>query len=350
MKQKVLILISLVLVIFLTLTACSESSKSSGNNTSTSADKKYILSFASNVNTGSNRNVMVEEVLKKKLEEKSNGRLTLQIYPSSTLAAQNEMLDALKKGTADAGYINGTMFAGQFPYTELFGTPGLNFGNIEHADKVLREYTKEFVEKGYNDFKIIARYSVGTMGLITIKPVAKYEDVKGMSIRATSNLMPFFKAMGANCVSLPAADIYESIKLHVINGACTGLNGIANYRLAEVANAVTPLNMLNGDQMIVVSMNAYNHLPADLQKVVDQVSEEMADVLTKYTIFEQNGAIAQAQKTNPNFKVVELSPEEEAKFTAAGAPLLEKKAAELDAAGLQGTDALKWLKSQQVNK
>jgi TRAP-type C4-dicarboxylate transport system substrate-binding protein len=290
---------------------------------------------------------MVEEVLKSKLEEKSGGLLTLEIYPSNTLAGAKEMLDALNNGTADLGYFVGNMFAGQFPLTELFGTPGLKYGDIAAVDKVLREYTKLFHEKGFDVFKIISRYSIGTTGVISVKPVTAVADIKGMSIRATSNFMGFFTGMGANCVSMGAGDVYEAIKTNVINGTVTGLNGLATYKLAEVCNAVTPLYMLNGDEMIVMSMGAYDYLSKDLQAVVDQVAADMDSVLTEYTQTEQNGAIDSSKKLNAKFQVVELSAAEEAKFTEAAKSLLDNKAAELDKAGLEGSKALAWLRSQQ---
>jgi C4-dicarboxylate-binding protein DctP len=92
--------------------------------------ESYVFSFASSKATGSNRNVMVEEVLKSKLEEASGGRITIEIYPSNTLVGAKEMLDALNNGTADMGYFIGNMFPGQFPYTELLGTPGLKYSSI----------------------------------------------------------------------------------------------------------------------------------------------------------------------------------------------------------------------------
>jgi len=348
MKQKRFYFLSILIVVVLILSACAGASSSgdSTQNGEASDNEKYIISFSSSQSPGTARHEMVEKVLKDKLEQKSNGRLILEIYPNNTLASPNQMLDALRNGTVDAGYFIPNMFPGQFPYTELFGTPGLKFGGLEHGDKVIREYTEKFNE--FNDFKVICRYTLGTMGLVTVKPVETLNQVKGMSVRATSNFMPFFENMGANCVSMSAADVYESIKLNVIDGVCTGINAISRNKWAEVTNSVTILNMLNGDENIVISKRLYDQLPADLQQVIDEVSKEMESILTEYTRFEEDKAIAEAIETNPDFKVIELSPEEEAKFLELAAPSLEKKAKELDAQGLKGSEALDWLRSQQV--
>jgi TRAP-type C4-dicarboxylate transport system substrate-binding protein len=271
--------------------------------------------------------------------------ITIEIYPSNTLVGAKEMLDALKNGTVDMGYF----VANSSPPVPLHGalrTPGLKYGGIAEVDKIIREFTKQYPDAGFDAFKIITRYSIGTMGLISVKPVTSVNDIKGMSIRTTSNFMPFFTGMGCNCVSMGAGDVYEAIKTNVINGTVTGLNGLATYNLGEVCNAVTPLYMLNGDEFVVMSDSAYGVLSPELQGVVDEVASEMDAVLTEYTQFEQDGAIDAAKKSNDKFEVVELSAEAEAKFMEAAAPLLDAKAAELDKAGLDGSGALAWLRAQ----
>ncbi len=144
-----------------------------------------------------------------------------------------------------------------------------------------------------------------------------------------------------------AGDVYEAIKTNVISGMVSGISAVANYKLYEVWVAVTPLYMLNGDEMIVMSKGAYDYLPADMQAVGDQVSADMDAVLTEYTQFEQDGAIKAAKEANPNFKVVDLSSAEEQGFMDAAKAIIEAKAADMDKAGLDGTKALEWLRSKQ---
>jgi TRAP-type C4-dicarboxylate transport system substrate-binding protein len=301
------------------------------------------------VAAGSSRNLGIEEPMAKLLEEKSNGRIKLMIYPSNTLAAQNEMLDALANGTADFGYLNGTSWAGQFLYTELFGTPGLQFGSVAEVDEILREYTERYLEDNWNVVKIFSRYSTGSMALVCNRNITGTEDFKGLTIRTTSNFMPFFEKLGTSCVSMSASEIYESIRLNVIDGAQSGISGIFNQNLAEVCDYGVYMPLCWGDSMICMSWEAYNALPADLQAVVDEVAVEMYEVITDYTVASEEEAVAYASDTNPDFQFINLSDEVLDEIGKSCAPLLEAKAAELDAAGLDGTGALHWLKSKSRN-
>jgi TRAP-type C4-dicarboxylate transport system substrate-binding protein len=361
-NHRILVALLVLLMVFSIVTGCGNSATpstpstppASGSGASTdstaqpAADNQvYTLSFNSSRGTGSNRNVMVEEVLKKKLEDKSNGRLTIDIYPSNTLAAQGEMLDALIGGTVDMGYMNGTMFAGQFPYTELLGTPGLKLGSIKEVNALLQDYSKAFVEDPYKDLYIVVRYATSQFGFVTVNPIRTTNDLKGLSLRSTPNFVPWFTNMGVSCVSMSAADVYESMKTNVISGTCTGISGITSYNLGEVANYFTSLKMITSDEMIVMSKSAYDSLPADLQAIVDETSAEMLQILEEFTIFEQDEAIEIAQSDNANFQMIELTSEAEADFISYAMPILEAKAKELDSAGLKGTDALNWLKERQ---
>ncbi|MDR0851704.1 MAG: TRAP transporter substrate-binding protein DctP [Clostridiales Family XIII bacterium] len=359
MKVKSVMTVLLALVMVFALAACgggSDTGASAGNSTAGSStsdesvvdDTVYTLSFSSSRPLGSTRNIQIEEVLKQKLEEKSNGRLTIQIYENNTLVAQKELLEGMAGGTVDMGYLVGTMYAGQFPYSELFGTPGLVYDGIEGTDKVLDEFMNAYPDPIYQDFKILVRYSIGQMGLVSVKPVKTIADIKGLSIRSTSSFVPFYEALGASTMNLSAGEVYEALKTGVIGATNTGLAGAGSNKLGEVANSFTPLPILYGDELLAMSIKAYNSLPPDLQAVVDEVGEEMKAVETAFTISEEEAAIKLMSDSNSDFAVYELSTADIAKLAEIAAPMLEAKAKELDAAGLDGTKALEWLREHSV--
>ena len=75
-----------------------------GSRPAAADDAEYTIMFASTSPEGSAKNEKIELVLKQKLEEKSGGRLTMDIYSSNTLAGSGEMLDALTNGIANMGW------------------------------------------------------------------------------------------------------------------------------------------------------------------------------------------------------------------------------------------------------
>ena len=145
-KGKKILCLALVFVLVLSFSACSGGEQTSAPGGE--SEESYVLKFSANDPAGSLYDTMIIQPLKQKLEEKSGGRLTLEIYYSSSLAKQGEVLQSIKNGTLDMGVDILTMNAGQFPYTELLGTPGINLGDVESFTNITLEYAKAFPEKG----------------------------------------------------------------------------------------------------------------------------------------------------------------------------------------------------------
>lgn len=309
------------------------------------ADDTYTLNFASTFAADSDRNNQVELVLKDKLFEKSDGRIVLEIFNSGTLAGNKDMLEALTSGIADMGIFLTPMYQGQFPYSDLFSIPGLNYGTIAETDEVVRAYTEAFPDELFEtDLKIGVRYSIGTQCIISLDPVTTAADVKGLTLRAASSGLPFYEALGAAGVSMAAADVYEGLKLGTINATVTGMEGTKRNKLAEVADYIVPVPCHNGEEMICMSRAAYDNLPEDLQAVVDETFVEMYDILSTYTQEQEDLCYDACYDMNPDLTVNEFSEEELAAMEELGMELMEAKAAELDGMGLDGTGALNWLK------
>jgi TRAP-type C4-dicarboxylate transport system substrate-binding protein len=313
-----------------------------------SSGESYVLKFSANDPADSTYDKLVIQILQQKLEEKSNGRLALEVYYSSSLAKQGECLDAIKNGTVDMGVDIPAMYPGQFLYTELFGSPGINLGNAEEVTYTMAAYMEAFPESGMEDFKIICRFSSGTFGLLSAdKPITKVSDLAGMSVRASRQLMPWYEAMGASATFIPMGDLYESLKLSVIDGAPTTVGGTYAFGLQEVANYFTPLTMMNGDQVIAMSRALYDEMPADLQAVIDEVAAEMTDVAISYVFASEEETMNNIFDSNPDFKFLEL--EDVQGFLDAATAVLEDKAKELDDMGLDGSGALEWLREHEVS-
>jgi TRAP-type C4-dicarboxylate transport system substrate-binding protein len=291
---------------------------------------------------------MVIQVLDQKLQEKTNGRLSLEVYYGSALAKQGECLSGIKSGTVDIGVDILTMYPGEYLYTELLGTPGINLGDAEAFTYTTLDYQKEFHEKGLDDFMVVCRFSSGAFGCLSADaPVSMVSDLKGMTVRATSNFIPWYEAMDASATFIPMGDIYESLKLSVINGAHTTISGIYAFKLYEVADYYTPFTMCGGEQVIVMSKELYDSMPADLQAAIQATSEEMVLEVINYVKAAEAQTMSEIQKENPDFKFVEI--EDTQGFIDAAQPLLQAKAEELNNAGLDGTGALEWLKSKAVS-
>ncbi|MDR2486933.1 MAG: TRAP transporter substrate-binding protein [Clostridiales Family XIII bacterium] len=306
------------------------------------AEPEYVLNYSSNDPQGSPNDEYVVQPLKKLLEEKSGGRITLEVFYSSSLANMGSCLEGIKNGTVDIGIDVLTMYPGEYMYTELLGTPGIAFGDPAAFATMVAEYMKAFPEKGLDSFKLISRVSSGAFGCLSKKPVSKPGDLKGMTLRASTNFIPWYEAMGGAGTFMPAGDIYESMKLSVIDGAHTSAMGVYDFKLYEVGGYYTFFPMTVGDQVICMSKDLYESMPDDLKAAVDEASEAMVQVTSDYVTEMEAQAQSNILAQNPDFQFVDITDMKG--FEDAAAALLDKKAKELDGAGLDGTGALQWLR------
>jgi TRAP-type C4-dicarboxylate transport system substrate-binding protein len=348
---KRILYLALTAVMVLSLSACGATSSTkpgaSGAPASSEIGKSYVLRFSANDAKDSTYDKLIIQPLQQKLQEKSGGRLSLEIYYSSSLAKQGQCLDGIKNGTVDMGVDVLTMYAGQYPYTELLGTPGIPLGDPETFTHLVQDYAKAFPEEGLANFVMISRFSSGTFGLLsTDKPWTKASDLAGKTMRATPNFIPWWQALGASATMIPMSDMYESFKLSVIKGAHTTIGAIDAFKFYEVTNGFTSLTMCGGDQVIAMSKPLYDSLPADLKQVIDDTSKEMLEVCIDYVKKSEQLTIEKVQAANPKFQFAEA--EDIKGFSDAAMPLLEAKAAELDGKGLKGSEALKWLQDHAV--
>ena len=77
----------------------------------------YVFTYATVDAEGSDHDRLVESKLKELLEEKSGGRMTLEVYYSSSLTGVGSTLDGIKNGTVDMGYDACGFYGAVFPYT-----------------------------------------------------------------------------------------------------------------------------------------------------------------------------------------------------------------------------------------
>ena len=336
--MKKILAISMALLLLLGVTACG----GSGGGSAGESEETYTFKFASSFGEGSDFNTMVEVPLKELLEEKSGGRMTLEIYPSGSLAAQGAALEAVQSGTADMGYDMPAIYAGTYQYKELFETPGFLLPGSKHASEVLQAYTAEYGADELEGLKPLAIYSTGNLAIVSSKPVRTAEDVKGMQIRASGPQIEWLANLGAVGTPMPVTDVYESVKLNIINGAILSPYAVTAFNLQEVSGYCTLLPMTTGINFIVMNEDLYNSMNDADKAIIDEVIAEFQPIAAAYG----DDCSAKAMgELEGKMEFIELSEEEAQKFIDAGTPLQEKKAADMDSKGLDGTGAYEWLKN-----
>lgn len=216
------------------------------------------------------------------VEEKSGGSLIIEVYPDSQLGNKNDVIDAILMGET---YINNADCAFMADYgvkdlSILFG-PFLT-DSLEECAKLVdsdwfAEQSKLAEEKG---FKIVnATWVTGTRQLLTNKPVATVEDVKGMKLRASTSEahVKYFESWGANPTPMSLGDVYTALQTGTIEGSDNPLSTLYGRKLHEVSKYLLMSNHLRVINLWVMSADVFNSLSPEHQEILMEAGREAGD-------------------------------------------------------------------------
>lgn len=236
------------------------------------------------------------QLFEKNVEKDSGGRIDVQLFPSSALGTEMQMLESIKMGTLEG--LQCGPFDDASPQLLVFTMPFL-FSNMDEVHKVTRsDYAKEIVKAAEpNNIKVIAIGDSGEFRQMTnnMRPIRKPADLAGLKMRTPpmDSIIQIMKALGGNPVSIPFSELYMALKTNVADGQENPLTNIEQTKLYEVQKYLSLVNYQYHAEMFYVPLDWFNNLPADLQKIVEDnaqkamlVNDEMlaADTLASFEV------------------------------------------------------------------
>ena len=267
------------------------------------------------------------------LTKRTNGKVAVKTFPAGTLLGAREMYDGVTKGVADIGLGSPSYDPGRFPLTSGVSLP-MGFTNATVASRTLWELTKEFRPKEYADFKVIAMFTTEPGFIQTKTAVRNAADLNGMKLRAAGTGVPVLKALGAAPIGMPMPEVPQSVQTGVINGTMTSREVLQDFKLAESLKFVTDYPTVVVTFAAVMDRKRWDKLPADVQKVIDQLAAEMPAWTGQYHDNENVGAAMKWAAKEHKLQVVSLAADERAKWDAKLKPMEEQWVAEMSAKGL----------------
>lgn len=267
------------------------------------------------------------------LSKRTNGRVKVSIFPAgSSFGALDRQLDQVKAGIVDLAMGLSVVPRDRMPRTGLMDLPFIAPDRAV-ANKALWSMTSTDLAKDYDGMKLLGLL-VDCSTLHTVKqPVRTLDDIKGLRIRVPSNLGgEMIRAAGGVPVAMPQGEIYENLERNVIDGAVTPWDVMQTLKLGEVVKFHTENYLFCGQLWFAMNKATYDGLPADVKKVVDDISGDnlIKGVDALYAKWTEAGKAA-ANKTGST--ITKLSDEDIAKWKQAVQPVVEKYLADTAARG-----------------
>ena len=224
----------------------------------------------------------VEAVVRmgKKLEAATNGRISIQMYPSMQLGGEKEMIEQAQVGALQMARISVGPVGTIVDELNVFNMPFI-FRDEAHMRKVIDgDIGREMLEKISADPRTgligLCWMDAGSRNVYTSKPIRKPEDLKGLKIRMMGN--PLFvdtmNAMGGNGISMSFSELYNALQTGVVDGAENNPPTFVTHNHYELVKYFSFTEHLIIPEILVFSRRAWEGLSKDDQALIKKFARE----------------------------------------------------------------------------
>ena len=255
------------------------------------------------------------EYFKKIAEERTKGRVKVEVYPNSQLYKDKEEVEALQLGAvqmlAPSLAKFGPLGAREF---EVFDLPYM-FDNYEELHKVTQGPIGQALLRKLESKGILglAYWDNGFKDMSANKPLRSPGDFKGLKMRIQSSkvLDAQMRALGANPQVMAFSEVYQALQTGVVDGTENPPSNLYTQKMHEVQKFLTLSDHGYLGYAVIVNKKFWDGLPADIRATLDRA---MADA-TKFAndiARQENEAAIEAVRKSGRTQVIALSTPEKA--------------------------------------
>jgi tripartite ATP-independent transporter DctP family solute receptor len=214
-----------------------------------------------------------------KLEKATNGRISIQMYPSMQLGGEKEMIEQAQVGALQIARISVGAMGPVVDEVNVFNLPFV-FRDEQHMRHVIdgpigQDLLKR-MSAGESRLIALGWMDAGTRNVYSNKPVTRPADLKGMKIRMMGN--PIFvdtmNAMGGNGVAMGFNELYSALQTGVVDGAENNEPTVLAQNHYQVSKVYSLTGHLIIPEIFVFSKRTWETLSKEDQALLMKVSRE----------------------------------------------------------------------------
>jgi len=209
------------------------------------------------------------------VEEKTDGRVNITMFPGGTLTKAKNCYDGVVDGISDIGMSCFAYTRGKFPVMEACDLP-VGYPDGKTASQAVNKYYEKMKPEELDDVKVLYIHAHGPGLLHTQKAVKNLEDLNKLKIRSTGFSAKVVESLGGIPVAMSQGATYESLKKGVVEGTFGPVEVLKGWRQAEVINYTTDTSNIGYTTTMYVVMNKdkFNRLPDDIKKIMTDLSRK----------------------------------------------------------------------------
>ncbi len=226
------------------------------------------------------------------VNERTNGRVKIKIYPQAKLGPAAQMIDGVRTGVIAMTQVNVPHLSVFVPELSFFSLYYL-FDSLDHWNRTFNsdprtvQRMKEIVAAKKLGLKLLGVSTYGPRSMWNKKhPIKSAADLKGLKIRIPPAKVETktMQIYGANPANVAAPEVYSALQTGVIDGNDGSVNWLMSRKFYEVAPYVTLTEHQHTSLVLLINQKLFDSMPADIQKAMEEAAADAARFSVAATI------------------------------------------------------------------
>ena len=232
---------------------------------------EFTYKYANNLPAAHPMNMRAREMAEA-IKKDTNGRLDLQIFPSSQLGSDTDTLSQLRSGGVEFFTLSGLILSTLVPAASINGM-GFAFPDYATVWKAMDGELGAYVRGQIAKANLVAMDKIWDNGFrqttASTKPISTPDDFRGMKIRVPPSPLwtSMFKAFDSAPTSINFNETYTALQTKVVDGQENPLAIIATAKLNEVQKYCSLTNHMWDGFWFLAYRRAWERLPEDVRAV-----------------------------------------------------------------------------------
>lgn len=260
------------------LTGCAQT----GSTTSAeaTAENPMVLTLAHGLSETHTVHIAMTEFAEK-VEERTNGRIQVKIFPNGQLGSENENMEQLMAGVISMTKVSAPGLA---TYNEAYHTFGLpyvfddtqDFYHVMDSDQ-MQDF---FLSTGEDGFVTLTYYTSGARSFYTKdKAIRTPADLKGLKIRVQDmkSQTDMMKALGGIPVAMAYGDVYTSLQTGIIDGTENNETALTTGKHGEICKVYSTDQHAMIPDVMVMSAKIWRGISPEDQQIILEAAHESTE-------------------------------------------------------------------------
>jgi len=214
------------------------------------------------------------------IAEATNGQVKIELFPMGAVVQTHEMLAAVRDGVLTMCTASAAYYRGAVPMLDVVTGPPFAYLNHNDLYEIIHERgLDDLARKPLSDYGVhllgIHPEASEGLGILGPEPITSLAVIKGWKMRTHGSYLDWYKALGAETVSMAFPEVYAAIATGTLDSVATAWGGHLDMKFYELLKyGMEPYHAGTDGGMTALNQKAWDDLGPELQGIVTETFDE----------------------------------------------------------------------------